>query len=251
MGGYSFMLIDQKGGEMLYKLTNRDGTTYNGCKWGNNVTHELPKKKNPELCSGDVIHIYKNKNLAYLLNPIHADFSNPVVWKAEAKIEAEDWEKSGGFKVTTIKKLSKPWWVNGEKEKLVRVAFAVLCAEAVLQNFEKVCPGDKQPRQAIEAAREYLTNPTDSAADSAASAARAAYSAADSASRAAYGAAYSAGRAAYSAADSAASAADSAAESAVDSAASAAYSAARAADSDEKLDFGKLADRAVRLIRNR
>jgi hypothetical protein len=40
------------------------------------------------------------------------------------------------------------------------VAFAILCAEAVLQHFEKDYPADDRPRKAIEAAKEYLKNPT-------------------------------------------------------------------------------------------
>ena len=69
------------------------------------------------------------------------------------------------------------------KEKSVR--FAVFCAKQCLVNREKWNADDKRLHAAIEAAKNWLANPTDSAARSAA----AAYSAARSA---AYSAAYSA-----------------------------------------------------------
>ncbi|MBK7363061.1 MAG: hypothetical protein IPJ01_12260 [Micavibrio sp.] len=106
------------------------------------------------------------------------------------------------------------------KEKSVR--FAIFCAEQCLTDFEKWDANDKCPREAIEAAKNWLINPTDSAARSADSAAR-------SAARSAYSAARSAARSAYSAARSADSAARSAAYSAYSAARSAAYSAAHSA----------------------
>jgi hypothetical protein len=78
------------------------------------------------------------------------------------------------------------------------VAFAVYGAELVIENFEKVYPSDKRPREAIEAAKAYIKNPTEenrekgSAAWSAASAAWSAASAAESAASAAESAAESA-----------------------------------------------------------
>jgi hypothetical protein len=114
------------------------------------------------------------------------------------------------------------------------VSYAVFAAEQVIANYEAVYPNDTRPRDAIEAAKKCISDPSeanksaaDSAAESAAeSAARsAAWSAAESAARSAADSA----RSAWSAADSAArSAADSAARSAADSARSA-WSAAESA----------------------
>ena len=65
------------------------------------------------------------------------------------------------------------------------VALSIFAAELCIENFEKIFPNDKRPREAIEAAKKWLANPTkknESAAWSAAeSAARSAWSAAESA----------------------------------------------------------------------
>ena len=59
----------------------------------------------------------------------------------------------------------------------IAIEFTCRCAEHTLPNFESVYPDDKRPRQAIEAARRYLTDKSESAR----SAARSAWLAAESA----------------------------------------------------------------------
>ena len=83
-----------------------------------------------------------------------------------------------------------------------RVMYAIYAAEQVIDIFERKYPDNQKPREAIEAAKECLKNPTDSNKKKADDAADAAY-AAVYAAYAAYAAAY----AAYAAADAAASAA--------------------------------------------
>jgi len=78
----------------LYKLTDEDMMTWNNTKWGEGVEHRIPPVKNPRICDGDVIHAYRNANLAYLLNPIHAGFRNPVLWEAEGDVVIEEGEIS-------------------------------------------------------------------------------------------------------------------------------------------------------------
>ena len=97
------------------------------------------------------------------------------------------------------------------------VALAIYSAKLCLKNFEKVYPDDKRPRQAIEAAINYLKEPTKenmSAAMSAGSDAWSAAWSAESAWSAAWSAAMYAGSDAWSAAWSTESAAWSAAGSA-------------------------------------
>ena len=115
----------------------------------------------------------------------------------------------------SIKEKDKEVWSEMRVVKLWKwqkkdsVALAIYSAELIIDNFEKVYPDDKRPREAIEAAKRYLKDPSEknrSAAASAASAASAAWSVA-----------------------SVASAAESAAESAAWGVASAAESAARSA----------------------
>jgi len=114
------------------------------------------------------------------------------------------------------------------------VSYAVYAAESVLDIYEKKYPNDKRPREAIEAAKLCIKNPSKknkvaaSAAYSASaySAYSAAYSA-SSASSAAFSASSSASSAAFSASSAAYSAAYSAAFSAAYSASSTAASAAK------------------------
>ena len=77
--------------------------------------------------------------------------------------------------------------------KIMAVKFAIACADRVLIHYESKYPGYNQPREAIEAARNYLLNPSKETAD-------AAYAAAYAAADAAYAAAYAAADAAYAAA---------------------------------------------------
>jgi hypothetical protein len=76
--------------------------------------------------------------------------------------------------------------------KRMVVELAVYSARLCLKNFERKFPNDKRPREAIEAAENYVKNPTEknksaarSAAESAWSAAQSAWSAAESARSAA------------------------------------------------------------------
>ena len=120
------------------------------------------------------------------------------------------------------------------------VSYAVYAAEQVIDIFEKKYPDDKHPREAIEAAKKCIKNPSDENKEEAA---RAANSASYSAAREAYNAAraaratYNAARAAYRAEDSAA---DWAACSAADSAADRSeYRAAKSAKMLKKiLEYG-------------
>jgi hypothetical protein len=201
----------------LYKLTDQEGKTFGGTQWGKDITHTVSVIKNPKLCSKDIIHAYRDINLAFLLNLIHGNFDNPKVWEAEGDICVEDWGKVGCFNLKTVRQIDAPEWIGGKKERFVRIKFAILCAEAVLLIFEKKYPEDKRPRKSIEAAKGYLKNPSiDNDV--------AAYAAAYADDAAAYAAA-----AAYNAA-----------------AAYAAYAALNAAAAmDKKINFSDLAEQAI------
>ena len=228
----------------LYKLTNKNGCTQGNTQWGIGVTHELKATEKPRLCTKDVLHAYKNINLALLLNPNHANISNPKIWEAEGKIVVEDYGKVGCFKLTTTKELSCPdWYIDDKKRRRVQVQFAVLCAESVLHIYENQYPDDNRPRTAIEAAQNYLKKPSNAAAKAGNAAAYAAAKAAYEA-YAAYEAANAAAYAAY-AAIAAYAAAYVAYEAPYEAANAAAY-AAKAAS----IDFCALADQAVKMEDN-
>jgi hypothetical protein len=136
--------------------------------------------------------------------------------------------------VLVIKKLigEKQYnWANWTIVRLMthkqKVQYAVYAAEQVIEIFEKKYQNDKRPREAIEAAKAYLKDPSDKNKNAAANAANAAYAAAYAA---AYTAAYTAAYAADAAADAAAYAAAYSAYSAYSAdAAYSAYAAANAA----------------------
>ena len=69
------------------------------------------------------------------------------------------------------------------KEESVRLA--IFAAEKVLKNYESIYPTDDRPRKAIEAAKNYIQNPTEENQKAARSAAESAWSAAESAARSA------------------------------------------------------------------
>ena len=185
-----------------YKFLRKGNKSENGdFKWklGEWYTHngEL------EMCNAG-FHCSKGiyQAFSYVQGEVLAEVE--VKGKHQTQKDKEVWEK---MRVAKTYKWSK------RDSVLLSVYAAYLC----LDNFEKVYPDDKRPRQAIEAAERYVKSPTKKnqiAAESARSAAR---SAAESARSAAWSAARSAESAARSAARSAESAAWSArsAESAV------------------------------------
>lgn len=112
---------------ILYKLTRQDNTTSGGntaLAWGNNVSHTA-KGSGTKLCSPDVIHAYTHPLLAVLLNPVHADYENPKLWRCEGEVIADDHGLKVGVKtLTTIEEIPLPV-VTTEQ----RVKFAILCAK--------------------------------------------------------------------------------------------------------------------------
>lgn len=173
----------------LYKLTDSLGRTRNNTQWGENVIHSIPpEKQSKKLCTSGLLYAYKTINLALLLNPIHANFSNFRLWAVKGKPVIEDWGKVGCYSLITIKEIVLPEWYQDEKtRKRVQILFAILCAEAVLIYYEKFNSSDKRPHKAIEAANRAAR----AAADAAALAAYAAR-AACAADVVAYAAAYAA-----------------------------------------------------------
>jgi len=106
----------------LYKLTKRDGTTYSGCQWGKNVTHETDGKG--DLCGPGFTHWYTHPLLAVLLNPIHANFDDPILWEGEGEVAKNAYGlKVGCTKATTIRRIRLPVVTTKQKTK-----FGIFCA---------------------------------------------------------------------------------------------------------------------------
>ncbi len=124
------------------------------------------------------------------------------------KESLEAWQKETDHDTfATLNRLldKNPEWGNWLACRLMNknqaVQYAIFAAEQVIDIYERKYPNDKRPRNAIEAAKAYLENPSRKTKASAAAAAYAAASAAAyaAASAAAYAAAYAAYAAAYAA----------------------------------------------------
>ena len=115
----------------LYKLTRQDNTTSGDTtlEWGAGVSHTATGP-GTKLCSPDVIHAYTHPLLAVLLNPIHADYQNPKLWRCEGDVVADDHGLKVGVKtLTTIEVLPLPVVTT---EQCVK--FAILCAKQVCKD---------------------------------------------------------------------------------------------------------------------
>jgi len=124
------------------------------------------------------------------------------------------------------------WYVSKLFSKPQAVKYAIYSAELAINNYEAKYPSDKRPREAIEAAKRWLEDPSEDNQKAAESAAWSAAWSAESAEYAAWSAEYAARFAAWSAeyaAGSAAGSAEYAAEYAEYAARSAAWSAAESA----------------------
>lgn len=181
----------------LYKLTDENMRTYNGFAWELNKTYSTDGKG--DLCGPGWLHAYTDPLLAVFLNPIHADFAAPRLFKARGsgRHKNDRGLKCGVTQLRLVKELPLPavTMVQG-------VAFGILCAKAVCRDktWNKWADAwlSGVDRSDVAAARAaYVAY----AADAADAAAYAAYAAADAAR-----AAYAADAAAY-AADAAARAA--------------------------------------------
>ena len=212
--------------KILCKLTDENNRTYSNTQWGENVTHT--SSGNGKLCSNGWLRYYDSPLLAVLLNPIHANFSNPILWEVTTtgKIKSDCGLKFGTTSLTTVKRIKLPIITSEQK-----TIFGILCAMSVYKD-KKFCKWG-----------EHWIDGTDRSESVAELAAESAESAAWSAESAARSAAWSAESAVWLAARSVAwLAAWSAAESAARSAESAARSAAESA---ELIDLHSLALKAI------
>src|ERR1700689_411919 len=198
----------------LWKLTDQNHQTRNATQWGEGVEHTADGEGG--LCGPGWLHAYESKELATLLNPIHANIEQPVLWEAEGDVGKRDRGlKVGCTILRTVQIVSLVEYTTTQ-----RVAFGILCAKEVYEekSFQVWATG-------------WLSNQNRSsavAADAAAVAARAARDAARAGVYAATVAADAARAAATVAADAAADAADTA-RAAADAAADAADTARAAA----------------------
>src|SRR3990172_5964623 len=105
----------------LYKLTNQNHQTQNNTQWGEGVTHTDDGMG--EMCTAGWLHAYTNPLLAVLLNPIHANITNPVLWECEGVVGKTDHGlKVGCAELTTLRQIPLP-----EITIEQRIKFAIFC----------------------------------------------------------------------------------------------------------------------------
>lgn len=183
---------------IAYKLTDQNMQTKGGCQWvlgekkttkkretiigeintNGQYNSKQPTEIDPPLCSEYWLHFYTDPLLAILLNPIHANFTNPRLFEADCSGLFKDDKglKVGYTEATLIKEIPLPTITSEQKIK-----FAILCTMEIHKdpNWTEWANNWLSGKdRSIAAAR-------DAAARAAARAARAARAAADAAADAA------------------------------------------------------------------
>jgi len=105
----------------LYKLTDCNRYTRDDTRWGEFITHSVPKQnKGVKLCTNQVIHAYEHPVVAVLMNPVHADLMGPRLWVAKGKIVNRDGDlKCGVKKLITLQQIPLPTLTQTEQLEIV------------------------------------------------------------------------------------------------------------------------------------
>jgi len=128
----------------LYKFLRTDLKSNSGdCKW---KVGEWKKEEKIDMCECG-FHASKTplQAMGYVSGEILALVE--VKGKNEKQKDKEVWSEM---------RIIKAWnWTKSDS-----VSLSIFAAELCLENFEKVFPNDKRPREAIEAAKNWLAEPT-------------------------------------------------------------------------------------------
>jgi len=109
----------------LYKLTDENNQTYNECQWGEGIEHTADGKG--ILCTHHWLHAYSDPRIAVIMNAIHSDFENPILWEATGDVGIEDGDlKVGCTRLKTLGIIPLP---NISMEQ--KVKFAIYCAKQI------------------------------------------------------------------------------------------------------------------------
>lgn len=107
--------------ETKYKLTDENMRTHGGLRWALGETVRAHGAGN-ELCTAGVLHAYDDPLLAALLNPIHANYNRPRLFRISCDVVVSDGLKVGSKwqKLECEVDLPRP-------SIECRVAFGILC----------------------------------------------------------------------------------------------------------------------------
>ena len=163
---------------IVYKLTDQNLQTYGSYQWEPGVARETDG--NGGLCGPGWLHYYHDPLLAVLLNPIHADIANPILWEAEADgLHRDDRGLKGGCtRLTLIRQVDLPQITTEQ-----RVRFGILCAKVICDNpawnawADRWLDGSDRSQESAWAAIEAAARAAEAAWAAAETAARAAWAA--------------------------------------------------------------------------
>jgi len=188
----------------LYKLTDKNGMSglyySNPLQWSEGVEHEITpslRDKSQALCSSSYIHAYENPLVAVFMNPVHARFKQPILWKATGQVVKRDRKlKCGCFSLRVHEKLELPVISTTQRVKIAIYCSLVHETSEQYKNWAtKWLSGEDRTKDSAAATADIAYD--DYAADAAATAADAA--SAVYASAVATASAYAAASAAYAA----------------------------------------------------
>jgi len=116
-----------------YKLTTQDLKAHNGFQW--EIGKKVTTDGSGELCSKGWLHCYSDPRLAILMNPIHANISNPKLFEVECSgLHKDDKGRKEGFtEMTLIKEIDIPVLTINQK-----IAFAIYCSLAVCKEEQYI-----------------------------------------------------------------------------------------------------------------
>ena len=112
----------------LYKLTDQNMQTYGGYQWV--LGEERTTSGYGDLCGPGWLHAYTDPLLAVILNPIHANYLTPKLFRADGEVGKTDHGlKVGCTKLVLTEEMKLP-----QVELHQLVAFGILCALEVYKD---------------------------------------------------------------------------------------------------------------------
>lgn len=114
---------------MRYKLTDENMITHGGCQWALGEWRDAPGEG--ELCGPGWIHVYDHPLVGVFLNPIHADFRRPRLFKCETEGRELDDNglKRGVQRCRLLREIPLP-----EITVEQRIEIAIRCSQRVCRN---------------------------------------------------------------------------------------------------------------------
>jgi hypothetical protein len=121
----------------LYKLTDEFGNTKNQTHWAEGTRHEIAKElrdSTQPLCSKHYYHAYENPLVAVFMNPSHANFRNPILWRATGWVSKRNGQlKCGCFTLRTLQQIPLPVLTTNQR---IRVAIQCALKEPQTESFK-------------------------------------------------------------------------------------------------------------------